>query len=394
MRKKPPRETLPSPMIQLPPLYPLTDAGREPSLSAQVRAFGESGLPLVQFRGKPLDAKTQYDELRSALQQSFENGGWPMICVNDRADLALLAAREGLIPWGLHLGQMDLPPSEARRLPGLERLHIGTSTHGETEWSSVDAACDHAGVGPFRATSSKSDHAGPIGLEGLRMGCRELRLRGMSPIAIGGLKKDDFDDVFAAGAASVALITELDREDPANLAWAAQLARWQARPPFHKHQGLALVGSSGAGKSTLATVLAPRLGLSPLDLDALIEAKTGKGIPQLFEELGEPGFRSLEEETLAASLGAPSVIALGGGAWESSGIRRALDKAGFQTLWIAETPQNAWTRVAADPTRPLARDRTDFFTRHRARMQNWADLPCVLPLGREAIEIAGILAAG
>ena len=377
-----------------PPIYPLTDSRRDASLSAQVKAFGDAGFPLVQFRGKPLEAKAHYDELRIALRQSFDNGGWPLICVNDRADLAVLAAREGLAPWGLHLGQMDLPPSEARRLPGLERVHIGTSTHDESEWSVVDAACDHAGVGPFRATATKSDHGAPIGLEGLRRGCAALRAQGIAPIAIGGVGRDDFDDVFAARAECVAVISELDRRNPAELAWAAQVARWRARPPFRRGPGLALVGSSGSGKSTIAAALGPRLGLPVLDLDALIEEKTGLSIADIFKEQGEAAFRHLEVEALRSSRDKPSVMALGGGAWANPEIRDALIASGFAVLWLAETPQACWSRIAADPTRPLAIDRAGFMGRHRAHMHDWCGLPMILPLGHGAEEIAEKVAAG
>jgi len=155
-------------MINLPPIYAITDARRDEPLAAQVERLGRAGFPLVQFRGKPLDAKRQWLELRSALVTAASQGGWPAICLNDRADLAVLAASEGLALWGLHLGQSDLPPGEALRLPGLERLHLGTSTRSPGEWGAPDPACDHAGVGPVRATGTKPDHAEPLGLEGLR----------------------------------------------------------------------------------------------------------------------------------------------------------------------------------------------------------------------------------
>lgn len=374
--------------MNLPPIYPLTDSRRAESLSEQVRAFGEAGLPLVQFRGKPLDAKAQYEELITSLRQAHDNGGWPMICVNDRADLAVLAVREGLAPWGLHLGQMDLPPVEARILPGLGEVHIGTSTHNETEWTSVAGACDHAGVGPFRATATKPDHEKPIGLHGLREGCWALRSKGIAPIAIGGVSREDFDDAFTAGAESIALISLLDRSDSADLAWAAQGARWKTRAPFQRGQGVALVGSSGSGKSTLASALGPRLGLLVLDLDELIEEKSGQSITNIFEAQGEVEFRRLEVEVLGSNLGKPAVLALGGGAWASLPVREALNTAGFAVFWLAEPPQKCWSRIAADPKRPLAKDRDGFMLRHRIRLCDWCDLPMILPLGQSADEIA------
>jgi len=379
-------------MIHLPPIYPITDSRRVATLSEQIKAFGEAGFPLVQFRGKPLDAKAQYDELRIALQQAFDNGGWPLICVNDRADLAVLAALEGLAPWGLHLGQTDLPPAEARRLPGLERVHIGTSTHAGKEWASVDSNCDHAGIGPFRATATKLDHEAPIGLDGLRFGCVSLRSQGIAPVAIGGIVRDDFDSVFDAGVESVAVIGELDRTNPVGLAWAAQSARWHARPPFRRGQGIALVGSSGSGKSTIGAALGPRLELPVLDLDAIIEAKTGLSITDIFTTQGEEEFRRLEVEALRSSLDKPSVMAMGGGAWASPEIRDALNASGFAVLWIAESPQVCWSRIAADPVRPLAKDRDEFFRRHRMRMHDWCGLPMILPLSHGAEEIAKTVA--
>lgn len=377
--------------MNLPPLYPITDPRRGSSLSAQVRAFGEAGFPLVQFRGKPLDAKAQYEELITSLRQAHDNGGWPLICVNDRADLAVLAAQEGLAPWGLHLGQMDLPPLEASRLPGLGGIHLGTSTHDESEWSAVDAACDHAGVGPLRATSTKADHAPPIGLEGLRQGAASLRSQGIAAIAIGAVRVGDFSDVFAAGAESIALISELAQVNPVELAWAAQVARWNARPPLHRGQGLALVGSSGSGKSTLAAALGPRLGLPVLDLDEHIEEKSGLSIAEIFSAQGELEFRRLEVEALRSNLDNPSVMALGGGAWASPEIRAALSAVGFSVFWLAETPQKCWSRIAADPKRPLAKDRDGFMLRHRLRMGDWCDLPMILPLDQSADEIAKTL---
>ncbi|MFN8012416.1 MAG: shikimate kinase [Holophagaceae bacterium] len=382
-------------MLNLPPLYPITDARLDRSLSAQVRRFGEAGFPLVQFRGKPLPDDVQMAELRAALQASAGNGGWPRVVVNDRADLALLAAAEGLPPWGLHLGQADLPPSEAARLPGLAALHLGTSTHQASEWAAVDAACDHAGVGPVRGTATKSDHSSPIGFDGLATGCAALRAQGLAPVAIGGLGPGDLDACFAAGAESVAMVGALAAsEDPAGLLWKAQAARWKARPIPLPGRSVVLAGSSGAGKSTLGAMLAARLGLPFHDLDDVLEARAGASIPAIFAARGEAAFRALESELLPGLLASPSVVALGGGAWETEAVRRAAQDAGAAVLWLAERPEACWARVAADPHRPLARDRGTFLARHRARMARWSLLPCVLPLGRGPEEIVDGLLAG
>lgn len=380
--------------MNLPPLYPITDARLDLSLSAQTRRFGEAGFPLVQFRGKPLDALVQMDELRQALRDSADKGGWPLIVVNDRADLAVLAAAEGLAPWGLHLGQEDLPPEEARTLPGLAEVHIGTSTHREEDWDTFSAACDHAGVGPVRGTATKADHSAPIGFEGLRRGCAALRAKGLAPVAIGGLGVEDFAACLEAGAESVAMVSALAAaEHPNELLWKAQLARWQAQPPFRRGQGLLLAGSSGAGKSTLGRVLAAELELPFHDLDRAIETRAGKPIPAIFLEDGEGAFRAHEAGLLPSLLSEPAVIALGGGAWESAPVRAAAAAAGFQALWLAEDPAHCWARVAADPHRPLAQECGVFLSRHRDRLRRWSQLPCLLPLGRSAEEFGRVLAA-
>ncbi len=220
-------------MIHLPPIYPILDPGRAESLAAQAHRLGACGFPLVQFRGKAMAVREQWTQLGGALQAAAAQGGWPAICINDRADLAVLASLDGLAPWGLHLGQSDLPPGEARRLPGLGPLHLGTSTHQASEWDAPDPACDHAGVGPFRATATKPEHLPPLGLEGLRAGCRALRRAGIAPVAIGGLTLADAHDCYEAGAEALAMAAAVGQaEQPGELLWQAQLERWRVRPPL------------------------------------------------------------------------------------------------------------------------------------------------------------------
>lgn len=82
-------------------------------------------------------------------------------------------------------------------------------------------------------------------------------------------------------------------------------------------QRLVLTGFMGAGKTTVGRQLADRLGWEFLDLDVLIEARTGLTVPSIFATHGEPHFRKLESQALAAALGRQNVvIALGGGAPE------------------------------------------------------------------------------
>lgn len=76
-----------------------------------------------------------------------------------------------------------------------------------------------------------------------------------------------------------------------------------------------LIGLSGTGKSAVAPIVAERLGFAVVDLDAEIERRMGRPIPEIFADLGEPVFRAVEHEVVAeACARANLVIATGGGA--------------------------------------------------------------------------------
>lgn len=85
---------------------------------------------------------------------------------------------------------------------------------------------------------------------------------------------------------------------------------------------LLLIGMMLSGKSTVGRLLAAHLDCPFIDLDDAIVERSGRDIPALFT-LGEPIFRALERDTLAAVLsdGGPVVIAAGGGALEDSRSR-------------------------------------------------------------------------
>lgn len=77
---------------------------------------------------------------------------------------------------------------------------------------------------------------------------------------------------------------------------------------------IALVGFMGTGKTAVGQILAKKLRLKFIETDAVIEKKTGKSIPQIFNEIGETGFRELEiEVTKEVSRKQHTVIACGGG---------------------------------------------------------------------------------
>ncbi len=101
---------------------------------------------------------------------------------------------------------------------------------------------------------------------------------------------------------------------------------------------IVLTGFMGSGKTSVGRVLAERLGWRFLDLDAEIERRDGRTVPEIFAASGEAHFRHLETAALAGLLGQRRVVvALGGGAPEELGNR----------LLMEQTPRTAVVYLAA-----------------------------------------------
>ena len=117
---------------------------------------------------------------------------------------------------------------------------------------------------------------------------------------------------------------------------------------------LVLVGLSGTGKSTLAPLLMTRTGRSAaIDLDRVVEERTGRSVEQIFSEEGETGFRLLESQALAEALsGPPAVIATGGGVVLEAQNRALLR--GATVVWLRARPSHLAARLAdTSEARPL-----------------------------------------
>jgi shikimate kinase len=114
-----------------------------------------------------------------------------------------------------------------------------------------------------------------------------------------------------------------------------------------------LVGPMGAGKTTIGRYISDALGWRFLDSDHEIEARTGAGIPWIFEKEGEEGFRRREEAMIAElTLLKNIVLATGGGAVMRQANRRVLQSRG--TVVYLYTPVSMQIeRTAHDRNRPL-----------------------------------------
>ncbi|WP_327282507.1 MULTISPECIES: shikimate kinase [unclassified Streptomyces] len=113
-----------------------------------------------------------------------------------------------------------------------------------------------------------------------------------------------------------------------------------------------LVGPMGSGKSTVGSLLAERLGVPYRDTDADIVAAQGREISDLFVDEGEPYFRELERQAVAAALAEHTgILALGGGAVLDAGTRELL--AGLPVAYLSMDVEEAVRRVGLGAARPL-----------------------------------------
>ena len=113
-----------------------------------------------------------------------------------------------------------------------------------------------------------------------------------------------------------------------------------------------VVGAPGAGKSTIGEAVAARLGVPFADADAIIEARAGKPIPEIFFDDGEDAFRAMERATIAEALTAfDGVLALGGGAILHEGTRELLRD--HTVVFLSVELTDAVKRVGLGGGRPL-----------------------------------------
>ncbi|HEY0265050.1 MAG TPA: thiamine phosphate synthase [Granulicella sp.] len=193
--------------MRFPRLYAIADAGslaaRGMSLVEFTRQCRAAGVELLQYRDKTAGPQ---EILRNAaaIREVFAGSGCRLI-LNDRADLAALAGWDGV-----HVGQGDLAPEDARRVVGAGRW-VGISTHDAEQIRLAEASnVDYVAIGPVYATGTKTDASPVVGLEGVR---RARALTTKPLVAIGGITLERAPEVIAAGADSVAVISGLLPKD-------------------------------------------------------------------------------------------------------------------------------------------------------------------------------------
>ncbi|RMF22550.1 MAG: thiamine phosphate synthase, partial [Deltaproteobacteria bacterium] len=180
--------------------------GERARVSRLAQAVFAAGPGVVQLRAKTVSTGV-FEEVAATLCRDAAACGCALI-VNDRCDVALATGAAGV-----HLGDEDLDPRQARLLLGAKAL-IGYSTHSlEDVQAAAALPVDYIGFGPVLESPTKPGVRRARGFDALAAACRAA----VQPVvAIGGLTLGDAERVWRAGATSVAVISELERtRDPA-----------------------------------------------------------------------------------------------------------------------------------------------------------------------------------
>jgi len=160
-----------------------------------------------------------------------------------------------------------------------------------------------------------------------------------------------------------------------------------------------LVGFMASGKSSVGRELARRLGWEFVDLDARIESRERKTIPEVFRDRGELGFRIAEtsalRDLLTGSLERDSVVALGGGAFVQERNRALLRQ--WPTVFLEAPVSELWQRSLTDGIeRPLRGDPGRFALLYAERLPFYREASMVVetegkPVAAICVEIEAAL---
>ena len=115
-----------------------------------------------------------------------------------------------------------------------------------------------------------------------------------------------------------------------------------------------LVGMMGAGKTTIGKLLSNKLGYDFVDLDKIIEERSGVKINTIFEIEGEAGFREREFQVLRASIEKERVIiSTGGGIVTNEKSRAQLIKHNVFIIYLKANLETLFSRLKNDNSRPI-----------------------------------------
>jgi thiamine-phosphate pyrophosphorylase len=179
------------------------------------------GASMVQVRHKRASTAERIALARSVKEALRDTPA--LVVMNDDIDAAIEAGVDAL-----HIGQRDMPAAAARARIGGSML-LGVSVNSAKAAQAIDPALvDYVGVGPVFATPTKPDHEQPLGFAGL---AHIIATCPVPAVAIGGLKSQHVNDVWASGASGIAVVSAIcgtpDPRQAAKELWERILA---ARP--------------------------------------------------------------------------------------------------------------------------------------------------------------------
>jgi thiamine-phosphate pyrophosphorylase len=180
--------------------YPVVDS------VAWVARLAALGVGTVQLRAKNLDDSQALQIVRDAL--AVTRGTRTKLVVNDYWRAAIAAGAEHL-----HLGQEDLADADLKAIR-TARLTLGLSTHDDEELATaLRAKPDYIALGPIFPTTLKSMRFAPQGIAKISEWKRSIG--GIPLVAIGGIKLEQAPEIFAAGADSIAVVSDITQNaDP------------------------------------------------------------------------------------------------------------------------------------------------------------------------------------
>jgi thiamine-phosphate pyrophosphorylase len=196
-----------------PPLYAIVDddiaARHGYAVPDLARAYLRGGARLLQVRAKQAGSAAFLSLVQQVLTDARTCGA--IVIVNDRADIAALAGADGV-----HVGQDDLDVADVRRtFPGVGIVGLSTHTTKQVDGAVVEEA-SYVAVGPVYGTGTKNTGYDAVGLDLVRYARAKVAASGAPGfvhacpvVAIGGITLDRAADVLAAGASSVAVISDL-----------------------------------------------------------------------------------------------------------------------------------------------------------------------------------------
>jgi thiamine-phosphate pyrophosphorylase len=180
--------------------YPVVDS------VAWVARLTKLGVGTVQLRAKDLDDSKSLQLVSDAL--AVTNGTPTKLVVNDYWRAAVVAGAKHL-----HLGQEDLVDADLKAIRDAG-LTLGLSTHDDAELeTALRAEPDYIALGPIFPTTLKSMRFAPQGIPKITEW--KKRIGNIPLVAIGGIKLEQAPAIFAAGADSIAVVSDVTQNpDP------------------------------------------------------------------------------------------------------------------------------------------------------------------------------------